>query len=63
MPKMIPIMEKREWLSLYEQGRSEAVIARDKHRDLNVIKRGIQEARNERNLSLAQSEMLKDALR
>jgi hypothetical protein len=63
MPKKIPIAEKREWLELYEKGQSEAAIATAKNRDLNVIKRGIQEARNERNLSLAQAGMLKDALR
>lgn len=63
MPKKIPLAEKREWLELYEQGKSEAAIAKGKHRDLNVIKRGMEEARNERNLSMAKSAMLKDALR
>lgn len=62
MPKKIPITDKRRWLELYEHGKPEAAIARDEHRYLDVIKRGIQEARNERNLSLAQSEMLKNAL-
>jgi len=63
MPKKIPVSEKREWLRRYEDGEAEATIAKDEHRDLNVIKRGIEEAKNERRLSLAQSEMLKDALR
>jgi len=35
----------------------------DEHRDLNVIKRGIRDAKNERNLSLAQAEILRGALR
>ncbi|MDD5511189.1 MAG: hypothetical protein PHI12_10320 [Dehalococcoidales bacterium] len=63
MPKKLPASEKREWLRRYEEGEAEATIAKDEHRDLNVIKRGIEEAKNERRLSLAQSEMLKDALR
>jgi hypothetical protein len=63
MPKMIPITKKREWLNRYEQGNSEASIAKGEHRDLNVIKRGIRDAKNERNLSVAQAGLLKDALR
>ena len=63
MPKIIPISEKRKWLQFYEQGKSEASIAKVEQRDINVIKRGILAARNERDLSLARSEMLKDALR
>ena len=62
MPKKIPITEKREWLEAYEQGKSEASIAREKHRDLKVIKRGIQDARLERDGATARAELVKAAL-
>lgn len=62
MPRKIPLTEKREWLNLYEQGNSEASIARDAHRDVKTIKRGIEEARNERNASIVKAELLKNAV-
>ena len=46
MPKKIPIVEKRRWLQDYEQGKSEAAIASQNHRDLRIIKKGIEEAHN-----------------
>jgi len=63
MPKKISLTEIREWLQLYEQGRSEASIAREVHRDVKTIKRGINRARMERDAATARSELLIGALR
>jgi len=63
MPKKIPILEKRLWLQDYEQGKSEAAIASDNHRDIRIIKKGIEEARRERVANLARADLVKDALR
>ena len=62
MPKQIPLSEKREWLKEYEEGKPEAKIAKEKHRALKVIKRGIQEARADRDGSAARAEIVKEAL-
>lgn len=63
MPKKISIIEMRGWLKSYEQGKSEADIASDAHRDVRTIKRGIEEARRERYAHTAKAELLKEALR
>jgi len=63
MPKKIPIVEKRRWLQDYEQGKSEAAIASQNHRDLRIIKKGIAEARRERVVNVARADLLKDAIR
>ena len=62
MPKKIPITIKREWLRDFEGGKSEAIIARDSKKALNVVKRGIQEARLERDGVNARAEIIKEAL-
>ena len=62
MPKQIPLSEKREWLKEYEEGKPEAKIGKDKHRALKVIKRGVQEARADRDGSAARAEIVKEAL-
>jgi len=63
MPKIIPITDMRNWLDSYEQGKSEAAIARAAKRDIRTIKRGIEHARRERDGQVARAELLKDALR
>lgn len=62
MPKKIPLSETREWLQSYEQGKPEASIAKDAHRDVKTIKSGIEHARRERYVHAAQVELLREAL-
>lgn len=62
MPKVDSIIKKRGWLKAYEQGQSEAAIAKDAHRDVRTIKRGIEEAKREQVSSVARAELLKEAL-
>jgi len=62
MPKQIPMSEKREWLAEYDDGKPVAVIAKEKKRALKVIKRGIEEARAERDGAAARAEIVKEAL-
>jgi hypothetical protein len=62
MPKQIPMSEKREWLNAYDEGKPAAIIARERKRALKVIKRGIEEARAERDGAAARAEIVKEAL-
>ena len=62
MPQQIPMSDKREWLLENDDGKPAAVIAREKKRALKVIKRGIEEARAERDGAAARAEIVKDAL-
>ncbi len=62
MPKQIPMIEKREWLRESDNGIPAAEIAKDKAKALKVIKRGIDEARAERDGAAARAEIVKDAL-
>jgi DNA-directed RNA polymerase subunit L len=62
MPKQIPMSEKKEWLLEYDDGKPSAEIAREKQRALKVIKRGIEEARAERDGAAARAEIVKEAL-
>ena len=63
MPKKISINQMREWLKLYDGGRSEADIAKDAHRDVRTVKRGVEQARRELNAQTARADLLKEALR
>ena len=63
MPRKISIIKKREWLQAYEEGKSEASIAREEHCDVRTLKKGIQEARLERDATLARADLIKEALR
>jgi len=63
MPKKIPIVDKRGWLQDYEQGKSEVAIASQNHRDLRMIKKGIEEARRERVVNMARADLVKEAMR
>jgi hypothetical protein len=63
MPKIIPLDEKLKWLESYENGSSEARIARNTSHHLRIIRNGIDEARRARDIRLANVEILKDALK
>jgi hypothetical protein len=62
MPKQIPMSDKREWLIEHDEGKPSAQIAREKKHGLKVIKRGIEEARAERDWAAARAEIVKEAL-
>lgn len=63
MPKKIPITEMRKWLNSYEEGNSQVSIADAAHRDVRTVKKGIEQARLERDVQMARAELLKGALR
>jgi len=64
MPKRFSGRDKKDWLDLYETGKSEKWIAREHARcDPRTVKRGIDEARLRRNANMAQVDLVKDALR
>jgi len=64
MPKRFSETDKRKWLKLYETGKSEKWIARERaHCDPRTVKRGIDEARRRRDANVARLELVKDALR
>jgi len=60
--KKISIQEKRKWLDLYEQGRTEVQIARGVRRDPRTIVKGLEEATKDRRLASVEAEMLRNAL-
>jgi len=62
MPRIISMVKKREWLKAYEEGQSQAWIASKDNRDTRTVKKGIGEARLERDASLARAELIKEAL-
>ena len=62
MSKKISIQEKRRWLDLYEQGRTEVQIAREVKRDPRTIVKGLEEASKDRRLASVEAEMLRNAL-
>jgi len=63
MPKKFLPHQKKKWLELSESGKSEKWIARDAGCDPRTVKKGIEEARRERNVAIAQIELVKEALR
>ncbi len=64
MPKRFSEKDKRDWLELYETGKSETWIVRERaHCDPRTVKRGIDEARRRRDANMARVELVKDALR
>jgi hypothetical protein len=62
MPKKIPMSEKRVWLNDFDEGKPAVEIARERKHALKVIKRGIEEARAERDGTAARAEIIKEAL-
>ena|GEM_PF-1459211 len=63
MPKTISLEEKNNWLDDYENGMSEAKIAKKYEKHLRTIRGGIEEARRVRDVRIANVEILKDALK
>ena len=63
MPKKISVNEMRQWLEMYDAGKSEASIAREAHRDTRTVKSCIKKVRQERRVNAAQIELLKNALK
>ena len=63
MRKKITISEKRDWLTEHENGKSQLDIARNHHRDVRTINKGIEDACRERDIRLARVDLLKEALR
>lgn len=59
MPKRIPIAKKREWLKEYEDGTPLSVLAKKAGTRLEVIKRGIHWAKDDRRSSQVKLEKLK----
>lgn len=62
MSRKICVKEKRQWLEMYEDGKTESQIARELGHDLRTVVKGIQEASRDRNLARAEMEMLRTAL-
>lgn len=64
MPKKFSAGDKRDWLDLYEKGKTELQIAREHvHCDVRTVKKAIEEARRQRDAQTARAELLKEALR
>jgi hypothetical protein len=63
MPKKFLPHHKKKWLELSESGKSEKWIANQTKCDPRTVKKGIEEARRERNAAIAQIELVKEALR
>lgn len=62
MPKKFSITDKNKWLEKYENGKSESSIANESKCDLRTIRRGIEEARRERDAQAARIDLLKQAV-
>lgn len=62
MPKKFPLAEIRNWLDLYEKGKSEVSIAKQAHCDVRTVKKGIEHSRREREVVIVRTELLKEAL-
>jgi len=62
MPRKYSGIDRNRWLKDYEEGTPEASIAADARCDVRTIKKGIEEARRERDARVARIELLKDAM-
>jgi hypothetical protein len=62
MPRKFSSVERNRWLQEYEGGKPEASIASDAGCDARTVKKGIDEARRERDARVARIELLKDAM-
>jgi len=63
MSRKISMVTKKQWLKEYEEGKPEIAIATRYKRDVRTIKKGIEEARRERDITFARADLLKEALR
>ncbi len=62
MPKKFSMVDKKGWLEKFESGKSEASIANESRCDMRTIRRGIEEARRERDAQAARIGLLKQAV-
>ena len=62
MSRKISIAIKKQWLQEFDEGKSHISIATKHKRDVRTIKKGIEEARRERDATLARADLLKEAL-
>lgn len=62
MPKKFDDAKKKEWLELYDKGKSEKWIAGQAGCDVRTVKNAINEARLKRDVTVARIELVKDAL-
>ena len=64
MPRKFLDTDKRKWLELYEDGKTEIQIANEPPKcDVRTVRRGIEEARRKQDARVARAELLKEALR
>ena len=63
MPRKFDDSKKKEWLELYEQGKTEKWIAHRSGCDVRTVKKAINDARLKRDVVIARIELVKDALR
>jgi hypothetical protein len=62
MPRKFSIADKRKWLEEYETGKSESSIATASRCDIRTIRKGIEEARRERDAQAARIDLLRQAV-
>jgi hypothetical protein len=62
MPSKVSIVDKRKWLKQFEEGKQIAYIASKSKKDTRTVKKGIDDARRERDASRAVSDMLSRTL-
>jgi hypothetical protein len=63
MPRKYLESDKRKWLELYENGKTEKWIAREVAKcDVRTVKKGVEEARMKQDGIIARRELVKDAL-
>jgi len=62
MPRKFDDAKKKEWLELYDGGKSEKWIANRAKCDVRTVKNAINEARLKRDVAVARIELVKDAL-
>jgi hypothetical protein len=62
MPKKFSPSDKNKWLEKYESGKSESSIANESKCDIRTIRRGIEEARRERDARAARIDLIKQAV-
>jgi len=62
MPKKFSLTEKSKWLEQYESGKSEFSIASEMRCDVRTARKGIEEARRDRDARTARVELFKRAL-
>ncbi len=63
MPRKISIVKKRKWLEQFEDGKQIVSIAKKNNKDTRTINKGIEDARRERDATLALAGMLEKALK